>query len=126
MRGLFPTTIVTAMVSPTARPRARNALNGSLITALHAALTAADADDAVRAIVLTGADPAFCAGIDLKEAARDGEAYFRRFQDVDPISLVARLATPVVAAMNWRRFRPRLRRSESCWACVSLTLTPFR
>jgi enoyl-CoA hydratase len=96
------------------RPRARNALNGSLITALYAALTAADADDAVRAIVLTGADPAFCAGIDLKEAARDGEAYFRRFQDVDPISVVPRLATPVVGAVNGAAFTGGLEMALGC------------
>src|SRR5260370_7900373 len=96
------------------RPGARNALNGSLITALHAALTAADADDAVRAIVLTGADPAFCAGIDLKEAARDGEAYFRRFQDVDPISVAARLAPPVVGPANGAPFTPLPHMPPAC------------
>jgi enoyl-CoA hydratase len=58
------------------RPEARNALDGPLISALYEALVAADAEPGVRAVVLTGADPAFCAGIDLKEAARDGRAYF--------------------------------------------------
>src|SRR5260370_8345358 len=95
-------------------PGARNALNGSLITALPAGLTAAAGDDAVRAIVLTGADPAFCAGIDLKEAARDGEAYCRRFQDVDPISVVARLATPVVGAVNGAAFTGGLEMALGC------------
>ena len=57
------------------RPAARNALDGALIAAVDA-LVAADAQPGVRAVVLTGTDPAFCAGIDLKEAARDGEAYF--------------------------------------------------
>ncbi|MGH3643423.1 MAG: enoyl-CoA hydratase-related protein, partial [Mycobacterium sp.] len=54
------------------RPEARNALNRVLIRSLYAALKSADADEAVHAVVLTGTDPAFCAGIDLKEAARDG------------------------------------------------------
>src|SRR5260370_16766464 len=96
------------------RPGARNALNGSLIPALHAALTAADTDDTVRAIVLTGADPAFCAGVDLKEAARDGEAYFRRFKTVDPVTLVARLATPVVGAVNGAAFTGGLEMALGC------------
>src|SRR4029453_12905879 len=47
-------------------PATRNALSGAMIDALGAAFTRALADPAVRAIVLTGTDPAFCAGADLK------------------------------------------------------------
>ena len=47
------------------RPEARNALSGPLVEALYAALVAADAHEDERVLVLTGADPAFCAGIDL-------------------------------------------------------------
>lgn len=49
------------------RPGARNALSGELRTALHSAVLRAGADDAVDVVILTGADPAFCAGLDLKE-----------------------------------------------------------
>src|SRR5262245_18823147 len=49
------------------RPDARNALSVALQRDLAAALVAARGDDAVSCIVLTGADPAFCAGLDLKE-----------------------------------------------------------
>lgn len=52
------------------RPEARNALNRDLIEALFAALVEADTDPTIRAVVLTGTDPAFCAGVDLKEAQR--------------------------------------------------------
>lgn len=52
------------------RPEARNALSRDLIRALYAALSDADADESVRAVVLTGTDPAFCAGVDLKGRAR--------------------------------------------------------
>jgi len=48
------------------RPEARNALNGDLLEGLTQAVAAADADDAIDVLVLTGADPAFCAGLDLK------------------------------------------------------------
>jgi enoyl-CoA hydratase len=49
------------------RPEARNALSGGLISAMRSALKDAQADDAIDVIILTGADPAFCAGLDLKE-----------------------------------------------------------
>lgn len=49
------------------RPERRNALNRELTGALREAMAAADGDAAVSVIVLTGADPAFCAGVDLTE-----------------------------------------------------------
>jgi enoyl-CoA hydratase len=49
------------------RPDARNALNSELRAALPEAIAQVEADDSVDVIVLTGADPAFCAGLDLKE-----------------------------------------------------------
>jgi enoyl-CoA hydratase len=51
------------------RPEALNALNSRLMGELAAALTAADSDDKVRCIVLTGSDRAFAAGADIKEMA---------------------------------------------------------
>jgi len=49
------------------RPEARNALNRETQYALWDAIAAADAHPDVRVVILTGADPAFCAGVDLKE-----------------------------------------------------------
>ncbi|WP_217578691.1 enoyl-CoA hydratase/isomerase family protein [Mesorhizobium sp. GbtcB19] len=49
------------------RPDKLNALDTELTRALHDALVAADRDADVRAIVLTGAGRAFCAGADLSE-----------------------------------------------------------
>ncbi len=49
------------------RPARRNALSAALLTSLRTAVAELSADPAVRAIVLTGADPAFCAGLDLTE-----------------------------------------------------------
>ena len=49
------------------RPDARNALSLEVLRSLPRAVRDCDARDDVRAIVLTGADPAFCAGLDLKE-----------------------------------------------------------
>jgi enoyl-CoA hydratase len=54
------------------RPEARNALSSEVLRALPAALARADADPEVRAVVLTGADPVFCAGLDLRELGSEG------------------------------------------------------
>jgi 2-(1,2-epoxy-1,2-dihydrophenyl)acetyl-CoA isomerase len=48
------------------RPDRRNAVGPEMLQALEVALDAADRDDAVRAVVLTGAGNAFCAGGDVK------------------------------------------------------------
>jgi enoyl-CoA hydratase len=49
------------------RPERRNALNRELLEGLPAVLARLDADESVDVIVLTGADPAFCAGLDLAD-----------------------------------------------------------
>jgi enoyl-CoA hydratase len=49
------------------RPEARNALSHDLLGALQAAMAELAGRDEVGAVILTGADPAFCAGLDLKE-----------------------------------------------------------
>lgn len=51
------------------RPKALNAVNGALSTAVGTLLEQAEADDTVRVIVVTGAGRAFCAGADLKALA---------------------------------------------------------
>ncbi|MGH3304872.1 MAG: enoyl-CoA hydratase-related protein [Streptosporangiaceae bacterium] len=51
------------------RPARRNALSGALLAALRATLAELDAQPGVRAIVLTGAEPAFCAEQVTGEAA---------------------------------------------------------
>jgi enoyl-CoA hydratase len=49
------------------RPESRNALSSALRQQFFAALREAEADDAVDVVIVTGADPVFCAGLDLKE-----------------------------------------------------------
>lgn len=51
------------------RPEALNAFVGDLFTDLKAAMAQAASDPGVRAIVLTGAGRAFCAGVDMKALA---------------------------------------------------------
>lgn len=49
------------------RPDTRNALSAALRDRFFAALADAEANNAVDVVILTGTDPAFCAGLDLKE-----------------------------------------------------------
>ncbi len=96
------------------RPEARNALSTELFEALHAALLDADSDDAVRVVVLTGADPAFCAGVDLKQAQQLGREYFRRFAKHDCMTALAGLRTPVLGAVNGATFTGGLEIALAC------------
>ena len=82
------------------RPDALNALNQKLLSELADALTAADANDKVRCIVLTGSEKAFAAGADIKEMAE------RSFVEVFTSDLFAaeteallRVRKPVIAAV---------------------------
>jgi enoyl-CoA hydratase len=54
------------------RPEARNALSSDLLALLPKAMAEVDGDESVDVIILTGADPAFCAGLDLKELGSTG------------------------------------------------------
>lgn len=83
------------------RPAARNALNSVLRHTLFEAMTALDADATVRAVVLTGADPAFCAGLDLKELSADPGALSGGFtEDAALRRPIPEMDTPVVGAVN--------------------------
>lgn len=54
------------------RPEARNALSSEVLARFAELISSAEADDDVDVIILTGADPAFCAGLDLKELGATG------------------------------------------------------
>ena len=81
------------------RPDQRNALNGELIAALAKTVIELDGDDTVRAMVLTGADPAFCAGLDLRALAEDGGRFATTpgSGDRGPIGSPT---TPLIGAVN--------------------------
>jgi enoyl-CoA hydratase/carnithine racemase len=49
------------------RPEVRNALSSEVLRLLPTLMLRADGDPEIDVIILTGADPAFCAGLDLKE-----------------------------------------------------------
>jgi len=85
------------------RPEKRNALDTALTRALLEALRATDEDEDVRAIVLTGAGPAFCAGADLAEfkGLADPKAAEARAELTMHLHLAfSKMITPVVTAIN--------------------------
>lgn len=87
------------------RPDAMNAYDESLLRAAVDTFERLDDHEAVRAIVLTGAGDAFCAGVDLKRMPltpeMDFDAYeagLGLFQNV--VRTIRGIGTPVVAAVN--------------------------
>ncbi len=80
------------------RPEVRNALSPDLRRKLYRAVAEANASDAA-AIVLTGADPAFCAGLDLKALASEGLATSSDDR-TDPDSPIPPLDKPLIGAIN--------------------------
>ena len=85
------------------RPEKRNALDTSLTSALLESLRTADADEAVRCVVLTGAGPGFCAGADLSEfkGLKDPKAAETRAELTMQLHLAfSKMITPVVTAIN--------------------------
>jgi enoyl-CoA hydratase/carnithine racemase len=82
------------------RPQALNALNGQLMDELTAALDEAEADDAIRVIVLTGSDRAFAAGADIKEmASKDYVQVYKEDFITRNWERTARCRKPVIAAV---------------------------
>jgi enoyl-CoA hydratase len=75
-------------------PEVRNAISQAMANELESELSAAAADPATRVIVVTGTDPAFCAGIDLRDISA-GRRVPLRFFDV-----LAEFPKPVVGAIN--------------------------
>ncbi|OYU19854.1 MAG: enoyl-CoA hydratase [Rhodobacteraceae bacterium PARR1] len=82
------------------RPDALNALNTKLMQELAAALTAADANEKVRCIVLTGSDKAFAAGADVREMAEKtfAEVYFDNLFGPEA-EAITRVRKPIIAAV---------------------------
>ncbi|MFI6642855.1 crotonase/enoyl-CoA hydratase family protein [Streptomyces sp. NPDC050504] len=94
------------------RPEAKNALSLPMLVGLYDGWLAADADDAIRSVVLTGAGGDFCAGMDLKALAGErgtgsaaGDAYRDRMKADPDLHWKAMLRhhrprKPVIAAVE--------------------------
>ncbi|QGG96113.1 enoyl-CoA hydratase/isomerase family protein [Actinomarinicola tropica] len=91
------------------RPHRMNAISGRMLTQLAERLAEADRDRQVRAIVLTGAGRAFCAGLDIKDAVAgtgiggqggsSGSGTHLSTRD-HPTTVMFEMDTPVIGAIN--------------------------
>jgi enoyl-CoA hydratase/carnithine racemase len=87
------------------RPERRNALNYRAYDQLEAAFRAASADPQVRAVIVTGADPAFCSGDDVAEIMAGPKSFSAQKAPAEPKPTPAAMAAlecgkPVIAAVN--------------------------
>jgi enoyl-CoA hydratase len=82
------------------RPEARNAISPEVALGIEEALNRAEADDLIRAVVITGTAPVFCAGADLK-AIQAGRAAELSTERGGFAGLVRReLRMPLIAAVE--------------------------
>jgi 2-(1,2-epoxy-1,2-dihydrophenyl)acetyl-CoA isomerase len=87
------------------RPKAANALNFEMAQELLEVAKRCDEDAEIRAVILTGAGPMFCAGGDLQSMATADEgipAFIHKLADTlhASLSILARMDAPVIAAVN--------------------------
>ena len=87
------------------RPQAANTINAEMALDLHRAAIRCSEDRAIRAVILTGAGAAFCAGGDLKSFAAQDEHLPAHLKELlvhlhGAISQFARMRAPVIAAVN--------------------------
>lgn len=87
------------------RPAKRNALDTEVLSLLPRLMLQADADPDVDVVILTGADPAFCAGLDLGQLGDSGDNLRGTGADGGPNSTGARgpfptMDKPVIGAIN--------------------------
>jgi 2-(1,2-epoxy-1,2-dihydrophenyl)acetyl-CoA isomerase len=98
------------------RPSRRNALDLEIRPVLSGLLRTADADRAVRAIVVTGTNGTFCAGGDVKDMKRQSPELIRprlvAAQDI--VRAIAGGSTPVVAAVEGAAFGAGLGLALAC------------
>ncbi|WP_327651882.1 enoyl-CoA hydratase-related protein [Micromonospora aurantiaca] len=81
------------------RPQTRNALGADVLRALAAAMDRAEADPAVRVLVLTGGPRLFASGADIRELRRTSPADYLLSERVECWNRFARFGKPAVAAV---------------------------
>src|SRR5574342_554128 len=82
------------------RPGQRNAMNSALLAGLRDRFEDLDANRDVRVVVVRGAGPAFCAGMDLKEMEARRGAADPEANVVEVLQRVERSKHPTIAALH--------------------------
>ncbi|TMQ21882.1 MAG: enoyl-CoA hydratase/isomerase family protein [Candidatus Rokuibacteriota bacterium] len=95
------TTVADAVATVTLnRPAQRNAMNGAMLTGLRAAFDDLETRGDVRVVIVRGAGPAFCAGMDLKEMEARGGARDPEGDVVAVLQRVERSRHPTIAVVH--------------------------
>ena len=94
------------------RPEARNALTAAMRRDFGVLMPALGEDHEVAVVVLTGADPAFCSGVDLKDRLADGTVPPR--VEPNPAAVLRSMPIPVIAAVNGACVTGGLEMALSC------------
>jgi methylglutaconyl-CoA hydratase len=112
------------------RPEKKNALNKALIAAVKNALAEANADDAVRVVLISGAGPDFCAGADLAALKKISEASVaENVADARSLMelfiLIRQITVPVVAAVRGRALAGGSGLASACDIVLASTTARF-
>jgi len=112
------------------RPEIRNAFDDKLIANLASTFKVLDSDDAVRAIVLAGNGPAFCAGADLNWMRRmAGYSYEQNLHDAMGLAVMLqtldRLSKPTIARVHGPAFAGGVGLVAACDIAVGTPAAEF-
>jgi enoyl-CoA hydratase len=112
------------------RPEARNALSSEMLSAMTKAMGAAESDDDVDVIILTGTDPAFTAGLDLKELGStasnlDGSGAGGGVNSRGVRGPFPKLTKPIIGAVNGVAVTGGLELALNCDFLVASELAKF-
>jgi enoyl-CoA hydratase len=103
------------------RPERRNAISGQLLSELRKSMAELDASPDVRIIVLTGADPAFCAGLDLTELGQADSPLARAASG----PVLPAISKPLIGAVNGVAVTGGLELALACDFLIASELARF-